>query len=39
LTYLEQIKEKGFNDAFVVAFNNNERISIKDAVEMLHNSN
>lgn len=39
LTYLEQIKEKGFNDAFVVAFYNNERISIKDAVEMLHNSN
>ncbi|GAB4459752.1 MAG: hypothetical protein Fur0028_13320 [Bacteroidales bacterium] len=39
LMYLEQIKEKGFNDAFVVAFNNNERISIKDAVEILHKSN
>lgn len=37
MVYLEQIKEIGFNDAFIVAFNNNERISIKDAVELLHN--
>jgi hypothetical protein len=38
MIYLEQVKAKGFNDAFVVAFNNNERISIKDAVELLHNT-
>ncbi|MGQ9846143.1 MAG: M15 family metallopeptidase [Bacteroidales bacterium] len=38
MQYLEQIKDYGFNDAFVVAFNNNERISIKDAIELLHNA-
>jgi len=37
LADLELIKKKGFNDAFIVAFNNkHERISIKDAVELLH---
>ncbi len=34
---LEKIRNFGFNDAFIVAFNNNERISIKDAIELLHN--
>lgn len=38
MEYLEQIKKIGFNDAFIVAFNNNERISIKDAIELLHNA-
>ncbi len=37
LTDLENIKAKGFNDAFIVAFNHNQRISIKDAVELMHN--
>jgi len=34
---LEKIRNLGFADAFIVAFNNNERISIKDAIELLHN--
>ncbi len=34
---LDKIKLKGFTDAFIVAFYQNERISIKDAVELLHN--
>lgn len=38
LSYLEQLKTKGFSDAFVIAFNNHERISIKDAIELLHNT-
>lgn len=37
LNDLENIKNKGFNDAFIVAFNHNQRISIKDAVELMHN--
>ncbi|MCX7861733.1 MAG: hypothetical protein N2449_01915 [Bacteroidales bacterium] len=36
LEALDKIKQKGFADAFVVAFNNNERIGIKDAIELLH---
>lgn len=37
LADLDNIKNKGFNDAFIVAFNHNHRISIKDAVELIHN--
>ncbi len=32
---LSQIRNNGFKDAFVVAFNKNERIGIKDATELL----
>jgi len=34
---LENIRNLGFADAFIVAFNNNERINIKDAIELLNN--
>lgn len=37
LEELDKIKQKGFADAFIVAFNFNERIGIQDAIELLHN--
>lgn len=37
LNELDKIKQKGFADAFIVAFNFNERIAIQDAIELLHN--
>ncbi len=37
LIELDKIKQKGFADAFIVAFNYNERINIQDAIELLHN--
>jgi D-alanyl-D-alanine dipeptidase len=39
LNMLDKVKSLGFKDAFIVAFNNNKRISIKDATELLHYKN
>ncbi len=36
---LKEVKQAGYNKAFVVAFNNNERIPVKDAVKQLKQSN
>ncbi|MCX7954682.1 MAG: M15 family metallopeptidase [Bacteroidales bacterium] len=33
---LQDLKNKGFNDAFVVAFYKDIRINIKDAIELMH---
>ncbi len=33
---LEKLKSYGFNDAFIVAFNNHVRINMKDAIELIH---
>ncbi len=35
----KSIREKGFPDAFVVAFNGSERISVKEALEILNKKN
>jgi len=34
--YKEKLKKKGFVDAFIVAFNGNTRIGIKDAIELMN---
>ena len=31
----EKVREQGFKSAFVVAFHNNERISLQEAIKML----
>jgi N-acetylmuramoyl-L-alanine amidase len=35
----KSIREKGYSDAFVVAFNGSERISVKEALEILNKKN
>jgi len=35
LSILKEMQTKGFNDAFIVAFNKNKRIGIKDASELI----
>lgn len=34
-TYLETVKSKGYTDAFIVAYQGNERITVKKALEIL----
>ena len=38
-TLQKSIREKGYSDAFVVAFNGTERISVKEALEILNKKN
>lgn len=39
LALQKSIREKGYSDAFVVAFNGSERISVKEALEILNKKN
>lgn len=39
LALQKYIREKGYSDAFVVAFNGSERISVKEALEILNKKN
>jgi len=36
VSLLNQIKEKGFPDAFIIAFRNGEKISVKEANKYLN---
>ncbi len=36
---LDTVKQRGFTDAFIVAFSQNTRISVKDAIELIHDKN